>query len=233
MASEQTVQIEPSAPATGGRWRLPDVVCCPLEHEVVRRSAELLERYGWPFGRIPVRIEFGIRVKVPSNHDLTFDGTNGRGELVGRVRLWFNYLYLRQNVDVFYTDILPHEIAHLLAGLQAQSQNREIDQHGEEWQKFLLALSPGAHTKVNALLSLFDDRPIRIHKGEAPSECKCAGPARFGTFGVNAPRNKPCKGCASIPKPIPLEQIPESIAAEIVLIRSFEEQEEIYGWLSG
>ncbi|WP_114418694.1 SprT family zinc-dependent metalloprotease [Marinospirillum perlucidum] len=53
---------------------------------------------------------------------------------LGRNRLRFNQVLLEENAEAFLAEVVPHEVAHLLAW---QLHGRKIRPHGREWQQIM------------------------------------------------------------------------------------------------
>lgn len=151
----------------------------PLEHEAARLTRAYLEKMSWPFDRMPVRIQFGVRT-VSSQSMLNASLVDGR--LHGKASLFFNYLYLLQQEGPFLENVVPHEVAHILASAEAQRKGVEIKEHGPEWQRWLMSLSINATPKSTGPGAIFDDRAIRLFKGGIPVHCQCEGDARFNVL---------------------------------------------------
>jgi predicted SprT family Zn-dependent metalloprotease len=151
----------------------------PLEHEVVRVTKGYLDKMQWPFERLPVRIQFGIRT-VPSQSLVTAELSNGR--LRGKVSIFYNYLYLLQRESLFITEIVPHEVAHVLATAESLRNGTKIKEHGPEWQRWLMSLSINATPRASGPGDIFDDRAIRLFRGGIPVKCQCVGEDGFNVL---------------------------------------------------
>lgn len=218
------------AEARGGR-HFPDTTRYPIENELVRLVDRYLARAAWPLRGYPCRIEFEARPNVPSRHELTSAGVNGRGEHVGHARLIFNFVHLYQLPGPFLTDIVPHEVAHLISQLQGIKSGIPIEMHGKEWREWLAKLSHRAEPKASAGTGLFDDRSIRLYKGGLLGRCQCEGPAGFMVVSKRQQKEQGCGACKSSVRLVPLESAPAALRDEVDFIRNYLEEHEVYGWL--
>lgn len=150
----------------------------PLETEVVTGVRILLEQNRWPAERLEVHVDFSMPRGKHSDHSLKRVKMRN-GHPTGTVMLTFNYLHLQQRPAVFFSQVIPHEVAHVFSALAAMRAGEKIEPHGEEWKTWYMKLGPGEPLKPSALLSHFDDRPHNLHKGGITVRCSCAGDAGF------------------------------------------------------
>lgn len=164
-------------------FHLTDNADHPLEHEVVRVARSYLEKMQWPFARLPIRITFGVRT-LPSQSAVNAEVIDGR--LQGKATIFFNYVYLLQQEGLFIKDVVPHEIAHLLANAGAIRDGKRIKDHGNEWQRWLVSLTVEAIPKASGPGNIFDDRAIRLFSGGIPVKCACPSGTGFNVLPVTA-----------------------------------------------
>lgn len=212
----------------------PDHELYPLEHELISLVASYLNSQRWPFARIPCRVVFGLKAGMASQHKLVLQGRNGRGEQVGRVELWYNLSYLHQDPTVFLSDVVPHEVAHVLTETQAAkaAPGRKAAEHGDAWKEWLSRLSAQATPKACGWRDVFDDRVSHFACGAVPYRCACAGEA--GVHAVSLRRGAPaeaCESCGQELKPLSREELNEPLLREAddMLKRTLDRA--LYGWL--
>lgn len=213
--------------------RFPDPSLFPLEHEVVRLVDRYLSTNGWNLARIPCFVEFGVRIRTPSDHELRLQGADGQGVPVGQLRLWYNFAYLHQRPGEFLYDIVAHQCAHVLTEYEAARDGREVALHGEEWASWLARLSFQARPEASGPGAIFDDRAIRLQKGGLPGRCRCEGIAGFRVLASvrRSGSDDSCPDCRTAPRPVTPEDVPTSIAEEIRFIQRTLVRTDMGGWL--
>lgn len=148
------------------QYRISDDAIHPREKEVVRLVGEYLQRANFPLFRIAVAVGFTVGTTHFSNHKLTLELE--RGVPTGKVDLIYNSLYLMQRPAEFFLHVVPHEVAHVLAGVAAFKQGKEIKEHGIEWVEWVTRLSPGSIPAKHGPGDVFDARAILLDQGGVP-----------------------------------------------------------------
>lgn len=156
----------------------------PLEEEVARVAQRYFENMSWPFDRLPISLDFKART-TPSDSRIV-DHELRDVLLYGKVRLYYNYIFLIQNESAFIRHIVPHEIAHVFANAESLRRGTTIKEHGPEWQKWLATLSAEAIQAAKGPGDIFDDRAIRLFKGGVPIRCSCEGSQGFKVIAQSA-----------------------------------------------
>lgn len=145
----------------------------PREHEVVRLVGEYLHRANFPLYRIAVTVGFTVGVTAFSNHKLHLELE--KGAPTGKVELIYNTLFLMQRPAEFFKDVVPHEVAHVLANVSAFKQGKEIKEHGLEWVEWVTRLAPESVPSKHGPGEVFDARAVLLDQGGIPvivADCK-------------------------------------------------------------
>ncbi len=143
----------------------------PYEKEVCALTKQIFKDNQWPFERLSVSVQFGLWVSLASKHDINF--RLNQGTLIGECVIYYNYLYLIQKPKLFFTEVIPHEIAHILSKAEAIKREKSIELHGNEWKRWVIKINPNMSPKANWSAGTFDDRPLRLFKGGVPFRCEC------------------------------------------------------------
>jgi len=129
-----------------------------LRARVIERGRDLLARARahWPAAEIPdVQVEFRVRGRAA-------------GEACSRTAVAnYNAELLEKYADDFIAEIVPHEIAHVVAGRVFPGRIRP---HGAEWRAVMALF--GARASVT---HCFETTPAR-RTGRVPYRCRCAEP---------------------------------------------------------
>jgi SprT protein len=126
-----------------------------LRVRVITVGRELLARARahWPHADLPdVRVEFRLRGRAAGEACARTATTNYNAEL------------LEKYGDDFIVEIVPHEIAHVVAGRVFPGRIRP---HGREWRTVMEFF--GARASVT---HGFETKPARRH-GQVPYQCRC------------------------------------------------------------
>jgi predicted SprT family Zn-dependent metalloprotease len=145
----------------------------PLEDEVARVVRRYFENMNWPFERLPIGIDFKARTTASDSRIVDYELRDVL--LHGKVRIYFNFIFLLQNESAFIRHIVPHEVAHVFAQAESYRRGITIKEHGPEWQKWLATISADAIQAAKGPGDIFDDRSIRLFKGGTPIRCSCPG----------------------------------------------------------
>lgn len=205
----------------------------PFEKIVVDTVQQQLTRAGYPFSRLPVTVGFAITMLGTSKSKLDQVQRNAHGQLSGPVTIVYNVLYLQQNPKHYIERVIRHEVAHVLAELEAMAKGETIEPHGKEYVQTHLKLCGEAPNSHVELADPYDSRPIRIWKHQVLVRCECPGKAAFELVTVkDVPRvkreEKQCKRCGTPFAVCGLEELHSDLKAQVDFIRKEQPSREFY-----
>lgn len=150
------------------------------EVQLAKEVSRLLKMQKFPDDRIWVDLRFDYSMTDHSASSLELIKISG--EVHGIAVLRFQGMFLYQDFDSMFNEVVPHELAHVLQGIQAKESGQEIEKpHEVEWQDLVSELSPDA-TPLAKVKGLFDDRAIKLLKGNIGTVCECGGEEAFAVF---------------------------------------------------
>lgn len=188
------------------------------EAEIVREVDRILRLRLFPCKRVWVDVRFDYGMADHSASKVTLLEINGEQHGIAEIR--FQGLFIWQDFDTFFKEVIPHEIAHVLLELRCAERGVSVEKgHGDEWVDLVLDLNPDAEPAAK-VKGDFDERPIKLQKGGIACECDCDDLSAFVVV-ANTPtsimklKNEEliCQGCQSAYRRISKEQLPSEIAA--------------------
>lgn len=190
------------------------------ERIIQRRVESLLQGAKFPLDRIWVDLRFDWLMLEHSAS--AYELYRVAGEVHGVVRITFNGLFLMQDMEAMASEVVPHELAHVLQAVAAKERDEVVAKpHDEAWMEFFYGLAPDQDAAAKVKGS-FDTRAIRLAKGGIAALCECGGDEAWDVFSSNpASQSKlkngeqECKlcGCAYVIQDS--GALPESIRNEI------------------
>lgn len=108
--------------------------------------------------------EMGVNIPMPT---VSFDlrGKVGGQAFLNKNHVRINAVLFNENVDEFLHQIIPHEVAHLVA---YRKFGKNISPHGEEWQRVMKAF--GLDPKRTHSLDISN---ARVNQNGAVYRCRC------------------------------------------------------------
>jgi predicted SprT family Zn-dependent metalloprotease len=190
------------------------------EAEIVREVDRILRLRLFPGERIWVDVRFDYGMAEHSSSKVSLLQING--ELHGTAEIRFQGLFIWQDFATFFSEVIPHEIAHVLLELRwAEREMSPEKGHGDEWVEMVLDINqnaePAAKVKGN-----FDERPIKLQKGGVACECDCDDLSAFVVV-ANTPstlmklKNEDlcCSECQSAYRRVPKDNWPAEISVAL------------------
>lgn len=176
----------------------------PYDFELIRLIQFYLDKMDWPEDRISIMIRFTLSATTASSRKVI--PRELKPQIKADAWLYFNYLYLQQQPKEYLTDIVPHEVAHLIVDCMGFQQNlkQKHTEHGEVWKSELAKLSSLATPSAKGPGEIFDVRPINLFQGGQPVTCFCDGSDKYSVVSSKSRSNltdmtcKKCKGAYSI-----------------------------------
>ncbi|MCC5610975.1 SprT-like domain-containing protein [Nostoc sp. CHAB 5834] len=116
--------------------------------------------------------DMGVNLPMPT---VSFDlrGTVGGQAFLSKNHVRINAVLFTENVDEFLHQIIPHEVAHLVAN---RKFGKNISPHGEEWQRVMKAF--GLDPKRTHSLDISN---ARVNQNGAVYRCRCGPVDMRGT----------------------------------------------------
>lgn len=196
----------------------------PFEVEAVRLTKQYIEKVKFPLSRINLEVIFDCKYAHPSWHQMKIN-LNENGLPEGEITVFYDLLNITQDPALFLNDIVPHELAHVLAYVEAFKNDIKIKDHGSEWQSWLLRLNSSAATSAKPGANIWDDRAIMLNKGGLCVKCKCDGdgfsvlPSTRAT--ENKLRNKDivCSICNAPYVASNMDEMPEKVSQALDYIK--------------
>lgn len=195
------------------------------EAEIVREVDRLLRLRLFPSERVWVDVRFDYGMAEHSASKISLMQING--EVHGIAEIRFQGLFLWQDFPTFFNEVIPHELAHVLAEVRGAERGITVEKgHGDEWVELVLDINPDAEPAAK-VKGNFDDRPIKLHKGGISCECDCDGLAAFVVV-ANTPstvmklKNEDlcCSECHSAYRRIQKDQWPVEIVSALKFYES-------------
>ncbi|KZN20773.1 MULTISPECIES: hypothetical protein [Pseudomonas] len=150
------------------------------EVQLAKEISRLLKAQKFPDDRIWVDLRFDYSMTDHSSSSVEL--INISGEVHGIAVLRFQGLFLYQDFASMFEEVVPHELAHILQAIQAKESGQEITKpHEEDWQDLVAELAPNA-TPLAKVKGLFDDRAIKLLKGNIGTVCECGGEEAFAVY---------------------------------------------------
>jgi len=150
------------------------------EAEAVREIDRILRFHSFPFDRVwvDVRFDYGMSDHSASKSDLM----QINGEIHGTVEIKLQGLFVWQDFPSVVTDVIPHELAHVLIEVQGAEQGvRSEKTHDDAWVEKVLEINPDTEPAAK-VKGEFDDRPIKLKKGAIGCACDCGDVDGFAVF---------------------------------------------------
>lgn len=155
----------------------------PREVYAAREVSRLFELVNFPSKDVWVDLRFDYTLADHSSSSL--DVILVCGEPHGIVKLCLHGLFLVQDFEAMIREVIPHEIAHVLDGVQARREGREVQKpHGEPWIAIFERLTRG-DIDVEPLPKVkgnFDDRAVRLAKNGILVQCECGDEESYQVF---------------------------------------------------
>lgn len=152
----------------------------PREVYAAREVSRLLQLVNFPGKDVWVDLRFDYALSDHSASSL--EVILVRGEPHGIVKLSLHGLFLVQDFEAMIREVIPHEVAHVLDGVQARREDREVQKpHGEPWIEIFERLTRG-DIDVEPLPKVkgnFDDRAVRLAKNGILVQCECGDDDSF------------------------------------------------------
>jgi predicted SprT family Zn-dependent metalloprotease len=150
------------------------------EVQLAKEVSRLLKMQKFPDDRIWVDLRFDY--SMPDHSASSLELIKISGEVHGVAVIRFQGLFLYQDFASMFEEVVPHELAHVLQAIQAKELDQEIlKPHEEDWQDLVGELAPNA-TPIAKVKGLFDDRPIKLLKGNIGTICECGDDDAFAVF---------------------------------------------------
>lgn len=150
------------------------------EVQLAKEVSRLLKLQKFPDDRIWVDLRFDY--SMPDHSASALELIKISGEVHGIAVIRFQGLFLYQDFTSMFEEVVPHELAHVLQAIQAKENGQEISKpHEEEWQDIVAKLAPDS-TPSAKVKGLFDDRPIKLLKGQTATACECGDDDAFAVF---------------------------------------------------
>lgn len=141
------------------------------EGEIVREVDRILRLFAFPSGRVWVDVRFDYGMADHSASKVALLRVND--ELHGTVDIRFQGLYIWQDFPTFISEVVPHELAHVLLELNGAERGTSVEKgHGDEWVDLVLEINEDAEPAAK-VRGEFDDRLIKLQKGGVACECDC------------------------------------------------------------
>ncbi len=155
----------------------------PREIYAAREVSRLLQKVGFPGGDVWLDLRFDYALSEHSSSKL--DVMLVRGEPHGTVDLCLHGLFLAQDFPAMVREVIPHELAHILDGLSARSNETEVQKpHGESWERIFERLTDGDPDiePLPKVRANFDGRAVRLSKNGILAQCECGDDDSFEVF---------------------------------------------------
>lgn len=187
------------------------------EVEIVREIDRILRLRGFPSTQVWVDVRFDYGMADHSACKVSLLQING--ELHGTVEIRLQGLFIWQDFSTFFSEVIPHEVAHVLLELRWAERGAASEKgHGDEWVELVLDINPDAEPAAK-VKGNFDDRPIKLQKGGIACECDCDDLSAFVVV-ANTPstlmklktEDLCCSECQSAYRRVSKESWPSEIA---------------------
>lgn len=156
----------------------------PREIHAAKEVSRLLQKVDFPGHNVWVdlRFDYSLIEHSSSNVDVILI----RGEPHGIVKINLQALYLMQDFTSMIEEVIPHEVAHVLHGVQAKIEGYTIDKvHDDVWQNYVFRLQPDAEPMAK-VKGEFDGRAVRLNKGGILIQCECGEDESFDVIADTA-----------------------------------------------
>ncbi len=186
------------------------------EEQIVIEIDRLLRLHRFPSEKVWVDVRFDYGMAEHSASKLSVMSVNG--ELHGTVEIRLQGLFLWQDFDTFYQEVIPHELAHVFMDLRHAEHGTAVGKpHDEDWMDAVLEINPDIEPAAK-VKGEFDDRPIKLQRGAIGCGCDCGDLDSFATF-PNTPATVTklhneeliCSQCSSAYKRLKREEWPAEI----------------------
>lgn len=150
------------------------------EAEIVREIDRILRLHLFPSDRIwiDVRFDYGMADHSSSKAELL----SINGEIHGTVEIKLQGIYLWQDFQVFISEVIPHELAHVLIEVDCAMRGTKVEKpHDEAWCEKLSQIDPEVEP-ASKVKGEFDERPVRAGKGGVVCACECGGVDAVSVF---------------------------------------------------
>ncbi|NVL48609.1 hypothetical protein F2S72_01185 [Pseudomonas syringae pv. actinidiae] len=190
------------------------------EAEIVREVDRILRLRLFPSNRVWVDVRFDYGMADHSASKVTLLEIDGKQHGIAEIR--FQGLFIWQDFSMFFNEVIPHEIAHVLLELRCAERGISVEKaHGDDWVEMVLDLNPDAEPAAK-VKGEFDDRPIKLQKGGIACECDCDDLSAFVVV-PNTPttvmklkgEDLTCQECHSAYRKISKEQLPQELRAAL------------------
>lgn len=146
----------------------------PREIHAAKEISRLLQKANFPGDDVWIDLRFDYALSDHSTSSI--DVMLIRGAPHGIVKISLQGLFLMQDFEVMITQVIPHELAHVLHGVGAKVSGVEIQKpHDETWVGFFDQLTGNDHD-IEASAKVrgdFDDRAIRLSRSAILVQCEC------------------------------------------------------------
>ncbi|MFL1449343.1 hypothetical protein ACI77O_13180 [Pseudomonas tritici] len=141
------------------------------EAEVVREVDRILRLFEFPSARLWVDVRFDYGMSDHSSSKVSYMRIND--ELQGTVEIRFQGLFIWQDFPTFFSEVIPHEMAHILLEVRCAERGIPMEKgHADDWVELVLDINEDAEPSAK-VKGEFDDRPIKLQKGGISCECDC------------------------------------------------------------
>jgi predicted SprT family Zn-dependent metalloprotease len=148
--------------------------------EIVKEIDRMLRLMSFPYERVWVDVRFDYTMTDHSASKMKLLSINGEHHGVVEIRL--QPLFIWQDFETFFNEVIPHELAHVIQELRAALEGRDSPKgHDDEWMDLVMEMNPDIEPSAK-VKGWFDDRPIKLHKGAIPCACDCDDMDAFAVF---------------------------------------------------
>lgn len=141
------------------------------EGEIVREVDRILRLRLFPCERVWVDVRFDYGMAEHSASKVTLMQING--EVHGTAEIRFQGLFVWQDFNTFFHEVIPHELAHVLMEVRSAERGTTPEKgHSDEWIDLVLDINADAEPAAK-VKGEFDDRAIKLNKGGIACECDC------------------------------------------------------------
>lgn len=196
-----------------------------LECHAVTLVRRYLAALQFPLDRIAVDVLFDYTMSTFASNNIDLKRLGNR--TTGKIILKFNGLCLFQDTRAFFEDAIPHELAHVLDGIDTFENSVDVPKpHGEKWLSFLLRINSLSNQSVTCSEN-FDYRSIKMMNGGMPVRCICGGLEGFDVLPSTLKNQQDikdnaliCKSCESTFMVVDQSLVPEEIILETIFIKA-------------
>lgn len=198
--------------------------------EIVKEIDRMLKLMSFPYERVWVDVRFDYQISEHSMSKIKLMQING--EHHGVVEIKLQSLFIWQDFEAFFNEVIPHEIAHVIQDLRrAQSGLEASKGHDEEWMDLVLEMNPDVEPAAK-VKGEFDDRPVKLHKGGIGCVCDCGDLESFAAFSntnttIMKLKNEDltCQFCGSAYTRVSQDQWPEEIVKAMAFFRVVQDEQ--------